>query len=335
MNKIFCFGEILLRYSPVLHGGWLQQNSMPAFLGGAELNVATALANWSQPVKYCTALPENYLSEEIIAYVEAKGIDTSSIHLSGSRIGTYYLPQGADLKNTGTIYDRAFSSFAELMPGMIDWNKELEDVCWFHFSAISPALNDNAVDVCEEALKAASAKGITISVDLNYRSKLWQYGKRPVEVMPALVKYCHVVMGNVWSANTLLGIEVDEHIHNDSDKENYLQHSLHTSQKISQAFPNCTYVANTFRFDYKEQGIRYFTSLYNNQKQVSSAEYYADAIVDRVGSGDCFMAGLIYGLNNHFDQQKIIDFATAAAYGKLFERGDVTSQQVKTIEERL
>ncbi len=335
MGNVFCFGEILLRLSPALQGEWLHKHNMSAFIGGAELNVATALAKWKIPVSYCSALPDNYLSQEIIRDIKQKDIDTSAFHFSGTRTGIYYLPQGADLKHAGVIYDRADSSFARLKPGMINWDEALENVSWFHFSAITPALSADSADVCIEALKAASSKGITISADLNHRAKLWQYGKKPVEVMPSLVKYCDVIMGNVWSANTLLGIPVDEKIHNNTTKEDYLSHSLKSSQEIQQKFSKCTSVANTFRFDYKEQGIRYFTALYQNGAQLSSPEFYADAIADKVGSGDCFMAGLIYGLYKKHPQQQVIDFATSAAYGKLFEKGDVTKQDVTTIEERL
>ena len=335
MGNVLSFGEILLRLSPLLQGEWLEQNNVSAYVGGAELNVAAALAKWNIPVMYCSAMPDNFLSREIINYIEQKGINTSAFYFGGERIGIYYLPQGADLKHAGVIYDRVHSSFADLRPGMIDWDEVLENVSWFHFSAISPAVSEDAADVCEEALKAASAKKITISADLNYRAKLWQFGKKPVEVMPSLVKYCDVIMGNVWSANTLLGIPVDENIHSDTSKEAYLNHSLKTSQQIQQKFPKCTSVANTFRLDYKEQGIRYFTALYQNEKQVSSPEFLADTIADKVGSGDCFMAGLIYGLYNHHPQQKVIDFATSAAYGKLYEKGDITSQDVLMIEERL
>ena len=335
MSNILCFGEILLRLSPVLQGEWLQQNNMPAFIGGAELNVAAALAKWNMPVMYCSAMPQNFLSEEIITYLRQKEIDTSAFHFGGSRIGTYYLPQGADLKHAGVIYDRVHSSFADLRPGMIDWSKTLENVAWFHFSAISPALSDDAADVCEEALKAASAKKIIISVDLNYRAKLWQFGKKPVEVMPLLAKYCDVIMGNVWSANTLLGIPVDENIHSDTSKDAYLSHSLKTSQEIQKRFPKCSSVANTFRFDYQEQGIRYFSALYQNGTQLSSPEFFAETITDKVGSGDCFMAGLIYGLHQNHPQQQVINFATSAAFGKLFEKGDSTSQDVIMIEQKL
>ena len=147
MSRILCFGELLLRLSPQLGGEWLKHNSMPVFLGGAELNVARALANWQLPVVYSTALPDHYLSREIIAFLEQKQIDASRIQVAGNRIGTYYLPQGADLKSAGVIYDRAYSSFWELKRGQIDWDVVLQDVSWLHFSAISPALNENVADV--------------------------------------------------------------------------------------------------------------------------------------------------------------------------------------------
>ena len=204
---VFCFGEILLRMSPVLNRQWIQQASIPVYVGGAELNVASALAKWNVPVRYCSAMPDHYLSHEMMEELQTKNIDVSAVHLSGNRIGVYYLPQGADLKNAGVIYDRAYSSFAELKPGMINWDKALEGCTWFHFSAISPALNENAAAVCKEALQAASAKGLTVSVDLNYRAKLWQYGKKPAEIMPGLVEYCHIIMGNLWSVESLLGIQ--------------------------------------------------------------------------------------------------------------------------------
>lgn len=321
---MLCFGELLMRFSPVPGGGWLHQNSMPVYIGGAELNVAHALALWNIPVKYFTALPDNYLSHDIIESIASKNIDSSSINLSGNRIGTYYLPQGADIKNTGIIYDRACSSFAELKTGIIDWDKVLEEVSWFHFSAICPAISEAAAQVCEEALKACAAKNITISVDLNYRSKLWQYGKLPVNVMPALVKYCTILMGNIWAAETMLGIAFEEDVTAIDKKENYLRQSKTTSIKIMEQFPNCKIAANTFRFG--DIALSYFTTLFQQQQLYVSAEYKTHYITDKVGSGDCFMAGLIYGNYHNRQPQQILDFATAAAFQKIFITGDATDK---------
>ena len=209
MSKVLCLGELLLRLSPQLNQQWVREASMPVYVGGAELNAATALARWGVRVSYCTSLPDNYLSREIIASVQERNIETNTIILAGDRIGIYYLPQGLDLKNAGVIYDRANSSFASLKPGQIDWDEVLDDVSWLHFSAINPALNEQAAAVCKEALQKAVQKNIFTSVDLNYRAKLWQYGKAPAEVMPELVQYCDLVMGNIWAAEKMLGTAIE------------------------------------------------------------------------------------------------------------------------------
>jgi 2-dehydro-3-deoxygluconokinase len=241
MKKTCCFGEILLRISPPVN--WTEQNQLQVFIGGAEANVATALSNWYSAAKYCTAIPDNAVSRDIETYLSNRKIDTSSIIWQGNRLGTYYMPQGADLKNAGVIYDRFYSSFYELKPGDINWDAVLEDVDWFHFTAISPALNQNIAAVCKEALIAAKAKGITVSVDLNYRSKLWKYGKEPVAVMPELVQYCDVIMGNIWAANTLLGISLNKEVETIHTEAAYLQHAVETSKEIQEKFPQCKTVA--------------------------------------------------------------------------------------------
>jgi 2-dehydro-3-deoxygluconokinase len=229
------------------------------------------------------------------------------------------------------IYDRAGSSFASLRTGMIDWNTVLKGCSWFHFSAISPALNAQATEVCEEAVSIASGLGLTISVDLNYRSKLWKYGKQPVDVMPRLVKYCDVVMGNIWSAAELLGVTVDPGIHEKGTKEAYLAHATKTATGIRSLFPVCKTVANTFRFD-DGNGIKYYAALDIDEGQFVSPLLTTREVKDKVGSGDCFMAGLIYGLYKEHQPQDVIDFAAAAAFGKLQETGDATSQTIRAVQ---
>lgn len=326
MQKVLCFGELLLRISPAPHENASEKQPMLLYMGGAEANVATALAGWNVPVKYCTVLPDNFMTRHVIDYLEYKGIYTSSILFSGNRIGVYYLERGADLKS-GVIYDRELSSFSELKPGMIDWDKVLRDVAWFDFSAISPALNQDVADACKEALEAASRKNIPISVDLNYRSRLWKYGKQPAEVMPELVKHCDMIMGNIWSANSLLGTKLDENIHGKKNKQAYVDHAQATSEEIMKMFPKCKTVANTFRFDSADH-ILYYTTLYRDGKQFVSPEFTCHGVIDRSGSGDCFMAGLIYGLYNDHKSEELLNYATAAAFGKLQEHGDSTEQDV-------
>lgn len=326
MKKICCFGEILMRMSPA--ADWIQKNSIQVYIGGAESNVASALSNWGLPVKYITAMPDNYIGKDIEHYLQSKNIDTSAIAWQGSRIGLYYMEQGKDLKNEGVIYDRFHSSFYELQPGDINWEEVLEDVQWLHFSAISPALNENAVAVCKELLMIAEQKGITISVDLNYRAKLWKYGKQPIEVMPGLVQHCEVVMGNIWSAHDLLGTAIDSGIHHKNSKEAYLQHATQTANEIKKLFPKVKTVANTFRFDHNK-GVKYFTTLDITSGQYVSSEYSPDEVIDKAGSGDGFMAGLIYGLANNHAPQQLIEFASEAAVRKLLERGDTIGHLLK------
>ena len=328
-KKVLCFGELLLRISPSVND---QSEKQPVlvYVGGAEVNVATALAAWEVPVKYCTVLPDNFMAKHMLHYLEYHNIYTSSVLFSGNRIGLYYLERGADLKGS-MVYDRERSSFSELKPGMIDWDRVLHDVSWFNFSAISPALNQNVADVCLEAVQAAAKRNITISVDLNYRSRLWKYGKQPHEVMPALVEYCDLVMGNIWSAHTLLGTAIDEGIHDKKSKQAYLDHAAATSLAIMQKFPKCKTVANTFRFDNTNDHLLYYTSLFIEGQLYCSPEFTCQGVVDRSGSGDCFMAGLIYGIYNQRTPQDILNYATAAAFGKLQEFGDATGQDVLTV----
>jgi len=333
-GKVLSFGELLIRFCPDIDGKWVDAQQLPVYIVGAELNVSRALALWGLPAKYFTALPENDLTKHIVKSLQNKEIDTSSVHYSGKRVGVYYLTEHNDIKNNALVYDREHSAFAELKPGIIDWDKVLEGVGWFHFSAICPALTKNTADLCKEALEAASKRNITISVDLNYRSKLWQYGKSPLQVMPDLVKYCDLVMGNVWAAEKMLGIPVIPDIHESGQKSIYLKEALKTSQNIMEQFPKCKAVANTFRFD-ATNDIIYYTTLYTGNQLYVSAEYETGHVIDKVGSGDCFMAGLIYGFYNRHGVNEILEFATAAAFEKLFIKGDATTKTVAEIKKSM
>ena len=331
MKKVLSFGDILLRLSPDTKGKWISDHSMPVYIGGAELNVANALAKWKVPVGYCSAAPDNYLTSGILEHLGANGIDTSRMIISGERIGIYYLAQGTDLKNAGVIYDRANSSTALLQPGQVNWDEILKDISWFHFSAISPAISENLAAVCAEALSAAKSKGITISVDLNYRAKLWKWGKEPVEVMPELVKYCDVVMGNIWAIENMLGVKIAANFN--KEKEECVKQAEKSSVELMRKYPKCKAVANTFRFDHGTK-LNYYSTLYNDGKLTVSKEYEAEHIVDKVGSGDCFMAGLIYGRLNDLTDKETLEFATAAAVDKMFVMGDATTSTVEEIKKR-
>ena len=335
-KKVLSFGEILLRICPDMDGVWLNENKLPFYVGGAELNVATALALWNVPSAYLSAVPDNSVTREIIDYLNVRNIDTTPMVYHGERLGLYYLPKGKDLKNAGVIYDRANSAYADLKVGQINWDDVFEDVAWFHFSAICPAINQNIADVCLEALKVASARNITISLDLNYRAKLWKYGKEPIDILPELAQYCTLIMGNVWAANKMLGTALHEDLIPTEGyaKETLLQQATDTSKEILSLFPACKAVANTFRFDHGK-GIRYYTAIYTDNELTVSEEYVSEEILDKVGSGDCFMAGLIYGFYNQLPAKEMLNFATAAAYDKLYIPSDATTSTVADIEKRI
>lgn len=324
------FGELLLRFSPALPQQWIYNAAMPVYIGGAELNVANALACWELPIRYITRLPENSMSEAIVSYLAQSGIDVTQIQWGGNRIGLYYLPQGEDLKNANVIYDRAYSSFGEWKPGTTRWEQLLDGCQWLHWSAITPALNEGCAELCAEILKVAKQKGITVSVDLNYRSKLWQYGVKPEAVMTSLLPYCDVVMGNLWSVESLLNIPSVLPDSKGRSTEELVAAAVDSMTQVQKTYPRVKAMAYTFRLE-KE----YFGVLMHEGKVVTSHKFALQNIVDKVGSGDCFMAAFIYGLQKRFTAEECINFAAAAAVGKMQEKGDATRQSVNDILQRI
>ncbi|MEY4052626.1 MAG: hypothetical protein RIR64_1611 [Bacteroidota bacterium] len=330
IHKVFCFGEILLHYAPTSGTHFIESHQMPLYLGGAELNVARALANWEVPVKYVTAMPPHFLTDNILGYLNQKNIDTSAIQFSGNRIGCFYLESGLDMKSAGVVYDRDNSSFANIQKGSIDWPLVLKDVTWFHFSAISASLTQNALEVCMEALNAATTMGIPISIDLNYRAKLWQYGKTPLEVMPQLVKYCSVIMGNLWAVEEMLGIQSAIHSSEGFSKADLEQAAHKSMLLLKEQFPLLNTITYTFRL-----ADTYFGLLFNKNNFYTSSTYKMNDVKNIVGTGDCFMAGLIYGIRHKNSPEELINFAAAAAVGKLYELGDATEQSIEQIKNRM
>lgn len=314
--KVISYGEILFRFSPEF-----DQHTSALYIGGAEANMAASLANWGTPVSYISKVPDNGLSRQVMHQLEKAGIVTDRMLLGGDRIGAYYLAQGSDLKHAEVVYDRKYSSFSEIQPGTTDWDALFADANWFHWSAITPALSQQAATVCKEALEAARRKGLIISTDLNYRAKLWQYAK-PFQVMPELVQYCDVVMGNIWAAHQMLDTSLNTVALEQNKKEVYLEQAIKVAQEITEKYSRCKHVAFTFRFSDGPTHNLYYATYYSQGKQTVSRQYETNEVIDRVGSGDSFMAGLIHSLLEGYDVQQVISFAAAAAYSKLFVKGD-------------
>ncbi|TDQ11613.1 sugar kinase [Pedobacter metabolipauper] len=321
-NSILVFGELLIRLSAASARLADNSNVLSVFTGGSEANVSASLAQWELPVTYLTAVPENVLVKTAVDELSGLGVDVSKIWYNGSRIGLYFLLSANGLSSGEVVYDRKFSSFSTLKPGTIDWDQVLEGHTWFHFTALTPALNEHTAALCLEAVTAAKRKGLTVSVDLNYRNRLWDYGVEPIHVMPQLAAQCDVIMGNIWAANKMLGTGVDPSLNRNTSVEAYIEHAAGSANEIFAKFPQCNHVANTFRFMDNPSHNLFYGTYHTRDDHYVSKIYETQEVIDRIGSGDAFMAGLIYGLVQHQSGQEIIDRATGSGYQKLFVKGD-------------
>ena len=330
-NKVISFGEVMLRLATPGHLRFNQSDTLSFTFGGGEGNVAVSLANYGIPVSFVSRMPENDIADACIADLRGLGVDTSQILRGGERMGIYFLESGAVSRASKVIYDRAHSALSEVKPGMIDWNKVFEGANWFHWTGITPAVSASAAAVCKEAIAMANKKGITVSTDLNYRKNLWKYGKTAREVMPGLVEGCDVILGNEEDAAMALEIHPDGvdvttgHV----DAEAYLS----VSKKIMEQFPRCNKVITTLRGSVSASHNSWSGVLYDGSTLYKAPDYDITHIVDRVGGGDSFMGGLIYGLLTYKeDIQSALNFAVAASCLKHTIYGDYNRVSVAEVE---
>ncbi len=331
MNKVVTFGEVMLRLAAPGYERFFQSPELKATFGGGEANVAVSLANYGIPVSFVTRLPKNDIAQNCINEMRGLGVDTSDIIFGGERMGIYFLETGAVSRASKVVYDRAYSAISEIKPGMIDWDKVFEGVSVFHWTGITPAISQGAADVCLEGIKKANEKGITVTTDINYRKNLWKYGKTANEVMPALVEGCDIVLGNEEDAAMALdihpeGIDVTGgHV----DADAYLS----VSQKIMAKFPRVKKVITTLRGSVSANHNSWSGVLYDGKELFKAPTYQITHIVDRVGCGDSFMGGLIYGLLSYpEDDQKALNFAVAASCLKHTIYGDYNRVTVSEVE---
>ena len=332
MKKVVNFGEIMLRLATPDYLRFGQATQFNATFGGGEANVAVSLANYGIPSVYVTRLPENDIAESCIRELRKYGVDTQHIVRGGDRIGIYYLETGAVARSSKVIYDRAHSAIAEIKPGMIDWEKVFDGAGWFHWTGITPAISQGAADACLEAVETANRMGLTVSCDLNYRKNLWKYGKTASEVMPALVSGCHVILGNEEDAEKVFGIK-PEHFDAEKTGGNVDATSFESvCRQLAAKFPQAQKIAITLRGAINANHNTWGGCLYSNGTLKQSRRYDITHIVDRVGGGDSFMGGLIYGLLTYDDDQKAIDFAAAASCLKHTITGAFNRVTVKEVE---
>lgn len=320
-KRIVTFGEILLRLSPPSHLRLTQAASFDLYYGCAEANVAASLSKFGLPVKFITAVPANELGESSLSMLRSFGVDPVAL-IQGKRLGIYYFEQGASERPGKVVYDREDSSFSTLKKGMIDWETIFKNADWFHWSGITPSLSLNLAEICEEALVVASKMGLTISADLNYRPTLWKYGKKANEIMPRLVQHCDLLLGGKGESEIVLGVDVKE-----TDTEDVV------FDKWMKAFPKLKTVVSTHRMHANASSNGISASLWNGKELLRSQKYNISHIIDRIGAGDAFMAGIIYGLITWpEDYQMALEFAVAATCLKHSISGDINLATVSEIK---
>jgi len=330
-KKIITFGEIMLRLSPPGFQRFSQARSFDVIYGGGEANVAASLANYSLPVDFVTRIPENDIGEACINYLRQYGVGVDKIVRGGERLGIYFLEMGSMQRGSKVIYDRAHSSISTVEPGMIDWKEVFTNAEWFHWTGITPAISAGTAAVCLEAVQTAKEMGLTVSCDLNYRKKLWKWGKSPSEVMPELVKFTDIAIGNEEDADKVFGIKAPESdvAAGKVEADQY----LYVCQKLNEHFPNLKTIAITLRGSISASHNTWSAVLWHENDFYEGPFFDITHIVDRVGGGDSFMGGLIYGLRTYGDNyQKALNFAVAASCLKHSIFGDFNLVTVDEVE---
>ena len=333
MPKVITFGEIMLRLSTPGYLRFGQARQFDATFGGGEANVAVSLANYGIDAAFVTRLPDNDIAKACIKDLRSYGVDTSKIVFGGDRVGIYFLETGAVARPSKVVYDRAGSAIATIQPGMIDWKKVFEGADWFHWTGITPALSQGAADVCLEAIKAANALGVTVSCDLNYRKNLWKYGKTAGEVMPALVEGCDIILGNEEDADKVFGIKPEGFDVTATGGAIDQGRFRSVGEQLMKRFPRAKKVIITLRGSINANHNTWGGVLWDGAKLYESPRYDITHIVDRVGGGDSFMGGLIYGLLSFpGDDRKALNFAVAASCLKHTIFGDYNQVTVAEVE---
>ena len=333
MPKVVTFGEVMLRLSTPGYLRFSQARQFDATFGGGEANVAVSLANYGIDAAFVTRLPDNDIAKACIKDLRSYGVDTSGIVFGGDRVGIYFLETGAVARPSKVVYDRAGSAIATIQPGMIDWKKVFEGADWFHWTGITPALSQGAADVCLEAIKAANALGVKVSCDLNYRKNLWKYGKAAGEVMPALVEGCDIILGNEEDADKVFGIKPEGFDVTATGGAIDQGRFRSVGEQLMKRFPRAKKVIITLRGSINANHNTWGGVLWDGAKLYESPRYDITHIVDRVGGGDSFMGGLIYGLLSYpGDDQKALNFAVAASCLKHTIFGDYNQVTVAEVE---
>lgn len=318
MAQIISFGEVLMRLSTPGFSRFEQARQLNVTYAGGEANVSTALAYWGHETAHVTRFPDSPIGRAAAQYLHFHGVDTSHIIFGGPRMAVYFLETGAALRGSQIVYDRANSSLAEIDPKEIDWDAILKDAKWFHWAGITPALSQGAADALLDGIKAARKYGLTVSGDIFYRANLWKYGKKPSDILPELTAGTDVVIANELNIRDIFGIACDDFVD--------------ASKKLMQSFPQVSKVVDTKRTSISASHNLLRALLWNGTELLETADVEINPIIDRVGGGDAFIAGLIHGLISFDDDQKALEFGVAASALKHTIEGDALISTIAEVE---
>lgn len=331
MKRVVTFGEVMLRLRSPGSERLFQSSVLEATFGGAEANVAVSVANYGLLASFVSALPANPIADAALAELRGLGVDTTFVKRAGERIGIYFLEGGANQRASKVVYDRAGSAIASARAGDFDWDTILEGASWLHVSGVTPAISSSAADLSIEAAQRARARGLTVSVDYNYRKNLWKYGKQAPEVMRELVSHAHVGIANEEDCQKALGIEIDADVH--AGELDVAKYEV-LAERVLEQFPNLERQVITLR-ESRSADVNGWSAVLHNRKEFMVARRYEITdIVDRVGAGDSFAGGLIYGLLELDSDAQALEFATAASCLKHSIIGDynrVTRAEVNAL----
>lgn len=318
-GKVVSIGEIMMRLSPPSFERFTQAKTLDVVYGGSEANIAVSLAHFGIPTEHVTRFPENDFGKAAAAELMKHGVSTAHIVYGSERLGVYFIEQGASVRASKVIYDRANSAFAHVKPSMFDWEEILKDAAWFHWSGITPAISQGAADTCYEAIRTARKLGVKISGDINYRRNLWQYGKTALDVMPMLIQESDVILGGLADFENCLAVRETDYVR--------------ACEAIHKKYPSVKNIVTTYRNTIDGSHNQFSSAIWNGNVLLTSKTYDLTNIVDRIGTGDAYMAGLIYGWLKNKSDQDAIEFATAACAIKHTIPGDVSTASAHEVEE--
>lgn len=312
MSQIITFGEVLMRISPLGNRKFVQSNAIEFYFGGTEVNVGISIANFGGNVKHISCISDDFIGDTAISYLNKFDLDTSAIVRSGRPLGVYFLEVGAVMRPSSISYNRSHSSFSEIKPEMVNWDDALKDGKWLHWTGITPALNKGSQQTLLEGVKLARKKGMTVSTDPTYRRGLWQYQENPKEVLSELISYSTIFIGGINEINELLGTDYSY------SNEDFIE----ASKDLIKQFPSIEKVFDKIRTSINSSWHKIKARMWNGKEFKETEDLDITHIVDRIGTGDAFAAGLIHGLQK-FDDFKAIQFASAACAIKHTYLGDV------------